>query len=106
MNKNDIIDYNDSDTEELTEEDIENIEFEQVFYTLLAGTENLEIIPIPDEDGFVIDNKELKLIQNECSIRGIKLLYRISHGKTATIFDPVLLKIGVVPEFNLLGFSC
>jgi hypothetical protein len=91
---------------DLTEEDIENIAFETMFYELLSNTLDVQIIPIPDFDGFIIPEEDLEIIKKECKKANIKLLYRVSHGKIATILDPKTLKIGVMPEFNLIGFPC
>jgi hypothetical protein len=91
---------------DLTEDDIENIAFESLFYELLTGTTEIQVVPMPDIDGFIIPEEDLKIIKNECIKAEIKLIYRISHGKVATIFDPKTLKTGVIPEFNLIGFPC
>lgn len=91
---------------DLTEEDIENIQFEQLFYELIAGTSLIEVLPIPDVDGSVMSSEDLQSLQEECKKRKITVLYRISHGKVATIFDPKSLKVGVVPEFSFIGFPC
>ena len=91
---------------DLTEEDIENLAFEQLFYELLSGTNAIQVLPIPDFDGYIVTPEDIKQIQLECNKAKIKLLYRVSHGKVATIFDPKTFKIGVIPEFNLVGFPC
>lgn len=81
-------------------------EFEKAFYIAVTGTEKFDIIPIPDESGYVPTSKELKLIQLEYDRQGIKVLFRISHGKYATVYDPETGKIGMMPEGNSKGFFC
>ena len=93
--------------ENLTPEEIEDIEssieIETSFYHILAGTLELEVLPLPDED---LTTDDIMGIREECRNRNIKLLYRISHKNYATILNPETGVTGVVPEFSPNGFSC
>lgn len=84
----------------------QEVEFEDMFYKSICGTDRYEVIPIPDESGNIITPQELKIIKAEAFRQNIKILYRISHGKFATVFDPQTGKIGVMPETNSRGFAC
>lgn len=97
------------ESEELSPEeqaDIESsIEMEIEFFRLLSGTEKIEVVPIPDPDGDILDPEQLKLIQQECKRQNLRLLYRIGHKTHSTIFDPKTKLTGVVPD-NHRGFYC
>lgn len=84
----------------------DQLEFELMFYKAVAGTDNIEIIALPDAEGNYLSKGELEIVQKECKRLKIKLLYRVSHGKVATVFDAKTHKVGVVPEFNPEGFPC
>ena len=82
------------------------IEFERNFYSYLVNDTNFEVIPIPDENGKFLSKEEKKLITKEAARLGIKLIYRVSHGKIATVFSPYTLKVGVMPDTDSKGFTC
>lgn len=99
-----------NDEEQLGSDEMEQVkeefEFEISFYSTIAKTEAFEIIPIPDDRGYVPTAKELKLIQLECKKMGVGLLYRLHLGKHAIIYNPKdLERIGVMPV-NSEGFHC
>jgi hypothetical protein len=93
--------------ENLTESEIEeiqsSIEIETYFYQLLAGTLELEVLPLPDEE---LTTEDIENIGKECTSRNIKLLYRISHSNYATILNPETGITGIVPDNNPNGFRC
>jgi hypothetical protein len=91
---------------DLTEEDAEAVAFEKHFYKLLSGTDEVQVLPMSKDDEFTITEEDIKLISIECKKNNIKLLYRISHGQVATVFDPNTGNVGVMPEFNSVGFPC
>ena len=82
-------------------------EFEERFYTILAGSDRFEIIPIPDHKGRIFTEEMLSQIKEDLAAQGIKILYRISHGNHAVIVNPdSLKKVGVIPDGNTKEFSC
>jgi hypothetical protein len=91
-------------------QDMEQVEkefdFERAFYIAVTGTEIFDVIPIPDDSGYIPTAKELKLIQLEYNRQKMKVIFRISHGKHATVYDPDTGKIGIMPEGNSKGFFC
>jgi len=103
--------FEDDDLEEFADafEDLEELEehfnFEMKFYTHVAGTKNFDVIPYPEgvED---LSPKHLKLLELNIKKEGKKVLYRVSHGKFATVYDNDTKKVGVLPEDNFLGFEC
>jgi len=106
--------YNDEydSTYEMTEDSMEeDIEFINSFFMAVAGTENYEIVPIPDENGEIVSAKDLKLLEKECKKLNLKLIYRVSHIRlgernVATVLDPISKITGVMPDFNGIGFPC
>lgn len=100
----------DDDTSEMNKEEyknfVEELEFEQNFYSILAGTEKFEVISIPDPDGTVFSEDHLKLIADQCRKHGMAVLYRVSNGKFATIYNPDNKKFAIVPEGTSNGFEC
>lgn len=94
----------------LTEEEVEdidsNIEIENTFFSLLARTTKLEVLPIPDEDGFLLSKEDIDLVKKECERQKIKLLYRVSHRTHFTILDPESKLTGIMPMSNPRGFYC
>lgn len=103
-------DFDDESLNNLTKEEVEDIEsaveMEFNFFRLLSGTDKVEIIPIPDEDGDIITPEQLDIVQKECKRQKIKLLYRMVHISHSTIFDPDTKLTGVVPDNNHRGFYC
>jgi len=84
-----------------------DMEFELLFYEVLNGTiENLEVLPLPDFDGIILSNEEIKAVKEECDKAGLRLMYRISHGRVATILNRDTKYTGIVPENNSDGFYC
>ena len=100
----------DDDSINLSKEEVEDIEsaveMEFSFFKLLSGTDKVEVLGIPDEDGDVISSEQLSIVQQECKRQNIKLLYRMVHRKYSTIFDPDTKLTGVVPDNNHRGFYC
>jgi hypothetical protein len=93
-------------SEEVLKEVEQEVEFERGFYEAVCDTDNFEVILIPDERGYILKKEDKLLLETSARQQGIKLLYRISHGKFATVFDPQTGKIGVMPETNNRGFAC
>jgi len=104
--------YEDDDetTSELNQEEyknfVEELEFEQNFYKILAGTDKFEIIAIPDPDGTVLAPEHLKMISDQCKKNGIVVLYRVSNGKFAIVYNPTNMKFAIVPEGDKQGYEC
>jgi hypothetical protein len=94
----------------LTEDEVEDIassiDIETNFFNLLAKTTKLEVLPIPDEDGFIFSKEDIDLIKKECDRQDIKLLYRVSHRTHASILDPDSKLTGLMPNSNPRGFYC
>ena len=101
---------NPKDKDPKLENDMEQVEkefeYEKAFYQAVTGKELFDVIPIPDESGYIPTAKELKLIQLEYKRQNIKVLFRISHGKYATVYDSETGKIGMMPEGDSKGFFC
>lgn len=113
MNIDDSYDNDDSNPEdeyitvnqELIDLLEEEIEFERQFYRSVCDTDDFQVILIPDESGYIPTREEIVFIEADASQKGIKSLYRISHGNFASIFDPETGKIGIISENNK-GFAC
>lgn len=84
----------------------EHLMFELAFFEHVAQTDNFEIIPIPGLDGKRIPDEETQLILEEARRNGSKVLYRVSLGNIAVVFDQATGKTGIMPEDSDLGFSC
>jgi hypothetical protein len=101
---------NDSEYTEIDQKMIDLLEkelnFERKFYSYVGGTDNFEVLLIPDEKGYVPTKEEIDYIEEDARIHKIKVLYRVSHGKFATVFNPETGKVGVMPENNTKGFAC
>lgn len=85
---------------------VEELEFEQNFYRILAGTEKFEIVSIPDPDGTVFTPEHLKIISDQCKRHDMAILYRVSNGKFAVIYSPANQKFAIVPEGDKDGYEC
>lgn len=96
------------DISEVNKEEVQEVlEYEILFYRVLTGSENFEVIPLPDPSGENLTPKEMRQIEKQCQEEGIKLVYRVSHGsKVATIFNSATMVTGVVPEESNEGFFC
>lgn len=82
-------------------------DFEEKFYTLIAGTDRYQIVPIPDDKGQIYTGQTLQKIRDDLEAQGMKMLYMISHGDYALIVNPEnLRRVGVVPNGNTKEFSC
>ena len=88
------------------EELVKEIEFELNFYSYIAGTNKFEVLPIPLMDGSYLTPEEKATIIADCRSKKIALVYRVSHGKYATVFVPGSTRIGIVPEDDPRGFPC
>jgi hypothetical protein len=83
------------------------LDFELEFFEVLTGSlENLEILPIPDFDGITLTVSEIEEIKKKCDEAGLRLFYKVGHGKVATIFNRNTKMTGIVPEGNSEGFDC
>jgi len=97
------VDYlEDKDLERFKQE----VEFEKIFYSSIAGTEEFEIIPIPCMDGSYLSIEEKQSIAAYAKANNKKLLFRISLGRTAVTFGEDGIVTGISPEFNAHGFPC
>lgn len=85
---------------------VKEIEFELQFYSYIAGTNKFEVLPIPLMDGSYLTAEEKASIIAECGHKKISLVYRVSHGKYATVFCPNTNRVGIVPEDDPRGFPC
>ena len=106
---NDDIDADDEYIEiqkDVLEDIQQDAEFERSFYIAVCGTDEFEVIPIPDKNGYVVSHEEKTYLEAAAKRQGLKILYRISHGKYATVFDPQTGKLGIMPETNSRGFAC
>lgn len=101
-------DYDEDSFIEVDKEDVhEEHEYEILFYRVLTGSDNFEIVPLPNIYGENLTQKELRQIESQCKAEGIALVYRVSHGtKVATIFNSKTMVTGVVPEDSNEGFFC
>jgi hypothetical protein len=82
-------------------------DFEEKFYTLIAGTDRFQIVPIPDDKGQIYTGRTLEKIKEDLASQGLKMLYRISHGDYALIVNPdSLRRVGIVPNGTAKEFSC
>lgn len=91
---------------EVDEQLVKEIEFELKFYSYIAGTDRFEVMPIPMMDGTMLSPEEKAMIIADCRNKKIELVYRISHGRYATIFCSNTKVVGVVPEDDPRGFPC
>lgn len=88
-------------------EDVYNMEYEQYFYEIVAGTKNVYVLPFPDEDGEYLTPQELSIVKKTCRRQSLKLLYRISHGnQISTVVCSETKLTGVMPEYEEHGFFC
>lgn len=88
------------------EEELKHYQFESKFFYILAESEDLELIPIPDYDGKNLQELEKISILEEARLEGRAVLYRISLGEIAVVFAPGGEKLGILPENELHGFFC
>jgi len=84
----------------------QDIEFEVLFYETVAKTRKIQVVALPDADGDYATPQELNIIKKQCVRKKLKLLYRISHGQLATVFDPNTMLTGIMPEDSIHGFVC
>lgn len=77
-------------------EDLEK--FEDSFYCALAGTDRYEILPTMTEDGKVLTEEQISLIQRECNRLGLTILYRIDNIKNMVMVNSKTLKVGYVTD--------
>lgn len=82
------------------------VEFELQFYAHVCDSEDFHVLAIPDSDGHIPDSSDLNKVRRQVALLGSNLVYRVSHGKFATVYSPKTGKVGVVPENNPDGFSC
>ena len=110
MRNYDDVDPEDDEYVEVDKETLDNLKkeakFEYNFYKYICNSNNFEVIPVPDEKGKIITKEEIKYFEDIAKKEKIKLLYRISHGTFATVFDPKTGRVGVMPESNDKGFTC
>lgn len=85
---------------------IEEASFEQSFYRIVAGVDDLEIIPIPCIDGSLLTLEEKRSIAAYAKKYKKKLVYRVSIGNTAIIFGKDSGVIGIQSEIHEHGFPC
>jgi hypothetical protein len=83
-----------------------DIDFEEDFYKAVARTDRLQIITLPDSDGYFATPQEIDIIKRQCDRKKLKLLYRISHGKLMTVLDPSTKLTGIVPDSAIKCFVC
>lgn len=88
------------------EDDQENIIFEQQIYQVISKTNKIYIVPFPDSEGRYLKTKELNSIRKYCSKEKLKILFRVSHGKTATLLDSETHLTGLIPNIDVYGFFC
>ena len=91
---------------EIVRQLVREYNFELAFYKAVAGTDNFEIIPYPDETGHYLDSIQLKSLIRNYKKDNKSILIRVSHGKFATVYDEKTQKVGVMPEQDHDGFSC
>lgn len=92
--------------EEVLDEIEDEIDFERGFYEAVCNTCDFEVVFIPDDKGYILKKEDKLLLETAARQQGIKLLYRISHGNFATVYDPQTGKVGLMPETNKRGFAC
>lgn len=85
---------------------VEELEFEQNFYRVIAGTDKFEVVAIPDPDGTVFSPEHLKIISEQCKRHSMSVIYRVSMGKFAVVYCPATLKFAIVPEGDKSGYEC
>lgn len=81
-------------------------EFELRAYAYVAGSDDFEILPVPDLQGEVPTPEEFRLIANDYKSKNTKLLYRVSHGSNVVVYSLDMDKIGIFPENHEHGFPC
>jgi hypothetical protein len=84
----------------------QEIAFELAFFEAIAQSDNFEIIPVPTLDGKRLTDEEKSLIIANARRYKSKILYRVSLGPIAVVFDEATGKTGIVPEGSDLGFYC
>lgn len=92
--------------ENVIEDFRKEIEFEEAFYSAIAGSMSFEVIPIPCNNGSFLSEDDKEAIAAYAKKSEKILLFRVSHGDIALIFGEQGEKLGVVPEFNAHGFPC
>jgi hypothetical protein len=95
----------DSLPQEDSEEIKETLEYEAMFFEVLSGTINVEVVDIEDVSENLTKN-EIDQVIKECKKQGLRVLYRVPKKHIATIFDPHTGLVGVVPTTNAEGFYC
>jgi hypothetical protein len=75
-------------------DDIEN--FNNSFFSHLAGTANYEIIPTETEDGVILQEEHYKLIKKEIAKTGATILYSYKVGRDTVVINPRTLKTVVL----------
>lgn len=91
---------------EASELEDNNLRFEVDFYSRIAGTTQFQVLSIPDEDGYVPTEKDIKILKTQVNMAGMDLLFRVAIGKHAVVFSPNSQLIGIMPQDNPHGFMC
>lgn len=84
----------------------EHLQFELAFFESVAKTDNFEIIPVPGLDGKRLKDEDKDLILEYARSVNAKILYRVSLGAYAVVFDETTGRTGIIPEDSDLGFFC
>ena len=84
----------------------QHLQFELAFFESIAGTDNFEIIPVPGLDGKRLKDEDKDLIIEYARNNKAKILYRVSLGSYAVVFDETSGRTGIIPEDSDLGFFC
>ena len=92
--------------EKVMENHAEEAQYEYAFYKHIAGSEEFDIIPIPNIDGSYLSTQEKLDIASYARTNNNKLLYRVSLGDVAVVFGLEGGLIGIQPEFCAHGFPC
>lgn len=89
---------------ELTEAQYEKLlldleDFEEKFYSKLAGSEKYEIIPTVTEEGRLLSKEQLDLLIKECHRLGFRYLYKVDlPNGTILLINPKTMKIGYISD--------
>ena len=98
------------DDNEFINKILDDVEFETLFYDVIAGEHQYDVITIDHNPSMIEDPKtelQRKALEAQCERSGTKVLYRISYGNYAVVMPKGSYDlVGLVPEFNSDGWPC
>jgi len=90
--------------EELSEEQFEELveeisQFDDKFFSTIAGTDKYEVVPTETEDGEPLTKEQYSLVKHECSRLGLSVIYKMDLPNGITVYTSIENnKVGYVHE--------